>query len=126
MTQRDLSIAGGTSSSAPNLDQLFAGDAPVITEPKIIATYASAVIPQWTPMTMDATTTKYKPATKGDPVTAITVYAIDARTGDVRQSMYTGGYFNTDLIAWPVAFDTELSKMAAVVGSDIHLRSITA
>lgn len=129
MSQNDLSIAGKTDFTSPAPFQLFAGDAPVITQPDTIAQDA-VVIPQYTPLTRDATSGKLKRATvtsgTPDKVCAITSYAVDATGGDVYKSNYTGGYFNTDAIAWPAAFTTELQKQTSVSGTDIHLRRITA
>lgn len=129
MSQNDLSIAGKSDFTSPGIFLLFAGDAPVSTQPDTIATDA-VIIPQFTPLTRDATSNKLRRATvtAGVPekVVAITTYAVDATGGDVYKSNYTGGYFNTDAIAWPAAFTTELLKQAAVSGSPIHIRRITA
>lgn len=113
MSNNDLNIAGNRSESLADPVDLFAGDGDINTTPDTIKTYATAVIPQWTPMTRETATGKLVPMSAvTDPLDGITVYAVDARTADVKQSVYTGGYFNIRAIKWPAAFTTDAQKLA--------------
>lgn len=112
MSDKDLNIASNRSESLADPIDLFAGDGDINTQPDIIALYATAVIPQWAPLTRDATSHKLKPMTLAtETVDGITVYAVDARTADVKQSVYKGGYFNANAIVWPSGF-TEAQVLA--------------
>ena len=120
-----LSIASSDLNIAtPGPLQLFAGSpAQAVTMPETIAQNAT-VISQFSPLTRDGTSGKFKVATIGDKVTAIAPYDIDATAGDVIFSVYKAAYFNTKAIAWPAAFNTELSKRVATDGTPIFHRDI--
>jgi Bacteriophage lambda head decoration protein D. len=125
MSDNDLNIASNRSESLPDPIDLFAGDGDINTAPDIIATYATGIIPQWAPLTRDATSKKLKPMTLAtESLDGITVYAVDARTADVKQSVYKGGYFNANAIKWPVGF-TE-AQVLALAHDKYLFRSIGA
>lgn len=114
MSEKNIHIAGNREDIYTPFS-LFAGDADIITQPDIIA-QSGTIIPQWAPLTRDATSGKLRiMAAVTEDVVAIAPYALDATAGDLRFSVYKGGYFNIGAIVWPAAFTTDLQKFGALV-----------
>ena len=113
MSEKDLHIASRSEDSFTPFT-LFAGDAEVITQPDIIG-QSGTLIPQWAPLTRDATSGKLRIlAAATEQVEAVAPYAIDATAGDLTFSVYKSGYFNINAIVWPAAFTTDLQKFGAL------------
>lgn len=120
-----MSTLAGTSTDAYTPNELFAGDAPVITNARMVATgltlvinsivafNASGELVEWAPGAADATAT----------AVGITCEAIDTSAGVAMHPIYEGGYFNTDALNWPAAA-TAVQKDQAFVGTSIHHRSL--
>jgi len=120
-----MSILAGTSTDSYTPPELFAGDAPVITNARtvaasvtlaansIVALNASNELVEWAPGATDGTA----------KAVGITCEAIDTTAGAAKHPIYEGGYFNTDALNWP-AGATAAQKDGAFVGTDIHHRSL--
>lgn len=97
--------------------ELFAGDTPQpVTDSALPgATLATAGIPAWTPVRVDAGTRAITPAVSGTTQpNAITVAPVAAGSPDSTSvPIYKAGSFNLNALKWPASFDTEAKQLAA-------------
>lgn len=119
-----MSTLAGTSNDAYTPPELFAGDAPIITNARtvasgvelpansIVALNGSNELVEWAPGATDGT----------ENAVGITCEDIDTTGGAAMHPIYEGGYFNTDALNWPTATDAQ--KAQAFVGTNIHHRSL--
>lgn len=119
-----MSTLAGTSTDAYTPNELFAGDAPVITNARTVATGLTLVansivalngsneLVEWVPGAADGTAN----------AVGITCEAIDTTAGAAMHPVYEGGYFNTDALNWPTATAAQMDQ--AFVGTSIHHRSL--
>ncbi|KAE8546155.1 head decoration protein [Marinobacter nauticus] len=120
-----MSTLAGTSTDAYTPRELFAGDAPVLTNAytfaaaqtlainSIVAFNTSGELVEWVPGAADSTAT----------AVGITCEAVDTTSGAAVNPIYEGGYFNTDALNWPDG-TTAAQKQAAFVGTAIHHRTL--
>lgn len=126
MHQPDYTKAGIASfqnDSVAGAVELFAGDTPApVTDFALPgATLATAGIPAWTPIFVDAVTRAVTLAVTGsanpaDDVkpNAITVAPVPAGSpATTSVPVYKAGSFNINALKWPESFATEGSKLAA-------------
>lgn len=112
-----------TSSHTPN--ELFAGDADIVTNVytvaadvdldanSVVALNDSNELVEWAPDATDGT----------EVAVGITCEAIDTSGGAATHPVYVGGYFNTDAINWPSgASSAEIES--AFVGTNITHRAL--
>lgn len=124
MSEKNIHIADHHEDSFTPFT-LFAGDAEIITQPDVIA-QSDDVIPQWAPLTRDATSKKLRIlAANTEKVVAVAPYAIDATAGDVTFAVYKSGYFNIGAIVWPSVFTTDLQKFTALE-APMYARAVPA
>lgn len=120
-----MSTLAGTSNDAYTPNELFAGDAPVVTNAhqfaadlelsinSIVARNGDGDLVEWAPGATDGT----------ENAVGITCETIDTTGGAAMHPIYEGGYFNTDALNWPDAA-TAAQKTQAFVGTAIHHRSL--
>lgn len=106
----DIHYAERETGTAPNQDSLFAGDAPAPATVDIAITVATNPILQFAPLQQDSTTLAYEPWEAGNPIAAISAFALPV--GAQRKAVYVAGCFNIDAIRWP-ASTTEAQVQAA-------------
>lgn len=106
----DTHYAEVEKADVPNADSLFAGDAPAPSTVDIAITVATNPILQFVPLQQDDTTLAYEPWEAGNPIAAITAFALPV--GAQRKAVYVAGCFNIDAIRWP-ASTTEAQIQAA-------------
>lgn len=117
--------------------QLFAGDAPVTTEPCVVASgedleqhqvvarlTASGKIVAWDPTDVPSVDDgAYVAPTGAGKAIGILVHAADATEGDLQAQIYTGGCFNRDKLVWPEGA-TAAQKAIAFDGTPISVRGL--
>lgn len=120
-----MSILAGTSTDAHTPPELFAGDAPVTTNARtvasglelaansIVAVNGSGELVKWDPEATDGT----------ENAVGITCEDLDTTDGAAEHPIYEGGYFNTDALNWPDAA-TANQKANAFNGTSIFHRSL--
>lgn len=122
----DTHYAEVEKADAPNVDGLFAGDAPAPATIDIAITVSGAALQQFVPLMRNpgdpgdpeadppvfpgASDGTYVPWVAGNPIAAITAY--DIAVGSSRAAVYVAGCFNLDAIRWPTN-TTEAQVQAA-------------
>jgi hypothetical protein len=103
---------------------IMAGDTPPLATRDVLIPLALAAIPQYTPLSYDATTTNaYKPWAAGEDIVALSMYDIPDSAADQRAAVATAGMFNIDAVNWP-AGTTEDEVAAATVNSQVQFRKL--
>lgn len=112
-----------TDSYTPN--ELFAGDAPIITNARTVANGVELPANSIVALNGSNELVEWNPGGTGgvENAVGITCEAIDTTGGAAMHPIYEGGYFNTDALNWPVGA-TAAQKAQAFVGTAIHHRSL--
>lgn len=132
-------LAAGDTIAGFDPFDLFAGDAPVVTQALTIATTQN--LAQFTVLGVNTSgelvaldpTADYLldadtvvggaadfPAFSSKPV-AILAQAINTAGGATKAPCYTSGFFNHEALVWPAALDTLAKRIAAVLGTTISV-----
>ena len=127
MAVNDLA-AGGTEYGPQTVEQLFAGDAPIITGQSTALTavdkYQVVVL---TPTGLSEVFDFDGSGAIATPGVALPTQGINcvitAQAAGVGANcpFYSGGYFNHALLAWPAELDTLAKRKAFFAGSSIHI-----
>lgn len=97
---------------APNVDGLFAGDAPAPSTIDVELTVTGTALQQFVPL-QRSEAGAFEPWAAGNEIAAITAYGVPVGTS--RAAVYVAGCFNIDAIRWP-ADTTEAQVQAAARG----------
>ena len=124
---KDLAY-GGVAGTVTNV-QVFAGDAPIITEEAIVTSGNN--LAKYTVVAKITASGKIKAYTPGAsdgsqfPIGVLT-QAADATSADVRAAIYTSGFFNDAILVWPsnAACDTLIERQALFAGKDIRIGTV--
>ena len=120
-----MSTLASTETNSYQPPDLFAGDAPVVTNAhqfaaslelpanSIVAFNGSGELVEWSPGATDGT----------EVAVGITCEVVDTTGGAAVNPVYEGGYFNTDALNWP-AGATATQKQNAFAGTAIHHRAL--
>lgn len=112
----DLLASGALVGTMPAPPQLFAGEAPIVTD----SAPSLAAIQKWELCSL--TPTGVKPFVDGtdDPRTAV-ISAVAAAAAGQQVPYYDAGKFNHEVIVWPAALDTLPKRKAAIHGSTLFV-----
>ncbi len=139
-TYPDVTAYGDTISGFNPFD-LFAGDAPVVTQSLTVTT--GLTLAQFAVVAMDDTNeiVALDPTDDyiADPDTTaggsgladlkayaskpigVLAYAVDTTGGAKKATVFTAGFFNHAALVWPAALDTLKKRQAAVIGTPISV-----
>jgi hypothetical protein len=138
----DITALGDTVAGFNPFD-LYAGEAPVVTQSLTVASGLN--LAQFTVVAMNTAnevvaldpTVDYIADT--DTVAGGTVvdlklytskpigvlaYAINTTGGAAKATVFTSGFFNADVLVWPASLDTLAKRQAAVIGSPISVGTV--
>lgn len=120
-----MSILAGTETSSYTPRELFAGDAPIITNARMFATGLELPINSVVALDTSNELVEWVPGAADSTAVAvgITCEAVDTTGGAAMNPIYEGGFFNTDALNWPAAA-TDAQKANAFNGTAIHHRSL--
>ena len=118
------------ASGAENLGtytpvQLFAGQAPIISDSVVVASgqnlakYQVFAIVGGKAVAFDSTD-----AAGAEVAAGIMAQAVDATDGDARGPAFFGGFFNHAALVWDTPTDTLAERRAAFAGTDIHIGEV--
>lgn len=126
MPVTDKDLAGDELVGSQSVLQLFAGDAPIITEEAILDTGNLA---KYTVVGKITATGKVVVLTPGASDGSQNVYGIltqaaNATSEDIRVAVYTAGFFNDAALVWPshASLDTFIERRAAMEAAGKGLR----
>jgi hypothetical protein len=122
-----IHIAQGPGAEDITVPQLFAGDVPAVATLDKHFPASQGAFAQYVPLSFDEADGLYKAWAPGDPISAITAYAIPDLAVPQRAALYTGGCFNIDAIAWPASTSEEQVDLAcniAGANSNITFRKL--
>ena len=108
--------AGGVVHGPQTVEQLFAGDAPIITG-KSVAVSAPIAKYQVCVLTATGLSTDFTGITTGDKC----VIAAQAATTGQAVPYYSGGFFNHSMLTWPAAQDTLAKRRVFFMGTPISV-----
>lgn len=124
----DKDLAGSEVLSGYDPTELFAGEAPIVTEEAILDTGDLAkytVVGRLTAtgkiVTLDP---EADPADGSEIAYGIMTQAADASSADQKVAIYTAGFFNHAALVWPASLDTLEERKAAFLGTPIHIGSV--
>lgn len=120
-----MSTLASTETNSYQPPELFAGDAPVVTNAHQFAADLELAINSIVAYNGDGNLVEWAPAaTDGTEVAVgITCEAVDTTGGAAVNPIYEGGYFNTDALNWPDGA-TATQKQNAFAGTAIHHRAL--
>lgn len=108
--------AGGVVHGPQTVEQLFAGEAPIVTG-KSVAVAATIAKYQVCVLTATGLITDFTGVTTGDKC----VIAAQAATAGQAVPYYEAGYFNHAMLTWPVAQDTLAKRKLFFTGTKISV-----
>lgn len=118
MSVNDLAGGGLVGSYEP--EQLFAGEAPIVTD---AAATAVADVKKYEVLVLEATGLR-RPDPDTDKGAQCVIAAQAAATIGMQVPYFAAGKFNHAVLVWPTALDTYAKRQAFFMGSDIHIGHI--
>lgn len=122
MTFSNDLASGLTDRGSISPEELFAGDAPVVTDWANATTNSSTSFAKFEVVAIDRATNsiiKHVPGGTGDQVKAVAVLAqpIPISTTAARIPFFVGGFFNHEILTWEASLTTLEKRKAALVGT---------
>lgn len=119
---------GQTNLGAVTPEQLFAGDAPVVTDWANVATDGSTSFQKFEVVAINRTTDtiiKYVPGGSGDQTVAAGIVSQPINpntTGKV--GIFVGGFFNHEQLVWEASVTTLIARKKAFARTPIYIGSL--
>jgi len=122
-------LAGGrTLLGTTDFEELFAGEAPVITDYADIVTDGSTSFVKFEVVALDRTNNriiKHVPGGTGDQVTAVGILSQPISISTTTQVGYfAGGFFNSDVLVWEASLNTFAKRKAAFVRTPVFIGTL--
>lgn len=121
--------SGGDIVAGPTPENLFAGEAPVVTDDGYVVASGQNVVAKYTVVgrvTASGKLAKHNPSATDGSQTAIgiTTQPVDATSADQKVAIYTGGYFNHAALTWHASLTTLAARKNVFVRTPIHIGEV--
>ena len=121
--------SGGDIVVGNTPENLFAGEAEVVTDDSYVVASGQGVVAKYTvvgKITASGKLAKHNPgASDGSQVAiGITTQAVDATSADQKVAVYVGGFFNHTALTWHATLTTEAARKAVFERTPVRIGSI--
>jgi len=122
-------LASSTQVAGNTPENLFAGEAPVITDDGYVVASGQNVVAKYTVVgriSASGKLAKHNPSASDGSQTAIgiTTQPVDATSADQKVAIYTGGYFNHAALTWHASLTTLGARKNVFTRTPIHIGEV--
>jgi hypothetical protein len=126
MPVRDADLAKGELlGTFPGVVQLYAGEAPIVTEDHVVATTGLAKHTVVGKITATGKLVVLTPGASDGSQIAFGITSQPTSGTDVSQAIFTAGFFNHAALIWPAALDTLVERQVAFDGTMVKIGKVS-